>query len=120
MNVSHFAGECFLSQFRNITHSWVHLASGSQAFSGGKRTFSWSALRLSVVVMTRAFLPTEFLRLYQPPRPSEDGNFCDLCRGIGLGSTCHSLVATMLVAYASRSSTKSSMYHAMSSAGNLR
>jgi hypothetical protein len=36
-----------------------------------------------------------------------------------LGSTCLSLVATMLMAYRSLSLTNTSMYHDLSSAGNL-
>ncbi len=82
----------------------------------GKRIFFWSALRLSVAVITCALLPTEFPRLYRPPQPYEDG---DLCIGISLGSTCRSLVATTLMAYASRSSMNRAMAHALSSAGSL-
>ncbi len=86
---------------------------------GRKRTFFRSALLLSVTVMTCAFLPDDSPRLYCPPWPSEDGDLCDLCRGAGLGSTCLSLVATMLMAYLSLSFTNTSMYYALSSAGSL-
>jgi hypothetical protein len=41
----------FSPHTRNITQSWVHLASGSQAFGGGKRTFFRSALLLSVTMV---------------------------------------------------------------------
>ncbi len=102
-----------------LEHHTFHFASGSQGFGGGKCTFFWSALRLSVVAMTLAFCSMEFPGLYQPPGPSEYGNLCTLWRGIGLGSTCRSLVATMLMAYSSRSSTNSANAHVLSTAGHL-
>jgi hypothetical protein len=105
LKTSHLAGECFLLHSWNITHSWVHFASGSQALGGGKRTFFRSVLRSSLVAMTRALRLPEFPRSYRLSRPSEDGDICALWRGLGLGSACRSLIATMLVAYSSRSST---------------
>ncbi len=78
MKASHFQGACFSPHSLNITQSWVHLASGFQFFGGGKRTFFWSALLLYVTTMVFALLPNDPGRLYRPPRPSEDGDLCDL------------------------------------------
>jgi hypothetical protein len=95
------------------------LGLGIPVLRGGKRIFFRSALLLSVTAMTLAFLPNDPGRLYRPPRPSEDGDLWDLWYGVALGSTCLSLVATMLMAYRSLSLTNTSMYQGLSSAGSL-